>query len=194
MMNLKAELKLKTYRLCSPSSVLLNETQSAPLYANAPRRFFFCLSFLLSFLLFLNVSFPCSYSGGKIFFLFFYSQQWGKSSRLSVCSETAAALKKKKGKKAHRRVELLKAKDWNSSVSVMNTCRQVEGFFFFFSAGTREWTLTLHVLDTCLWRFLRIRAYIRGKKWWQRIGAPASLLAAPWRYTETDNYLSMEKA
>lgn len=91
MMNLKAELKLKTCRLCSPSSVLLNETQSAPLYTNAPRRFIFCLSFFLFFFLsFLNVRFPCSYSGGKMIFL---SQQWGKSSRLSVCCKTAAAFK-----------------------------------------------------------------------------------------------------
>lgn len=51
MTNLKAELKLKTYRLCSLSSVLLNETQSAPLNANAPRRGCFFFSIFLSFLL-----------------------------------------------------------------------------------------------------------------------------------------------
>lgn len=51
-------------------------------------------------------------------------------------------------------------------------------FFFLFSAGIHEWTLTLHVLDTCPWHFLRISTYFPGNKWWQHVGAPASLLAA----------------
>lgn len=147
MMNLKAELKLKTYRLCSPSSVLLNETQSAPLYANAPRRFFFCLSFFLSFLLFLNISFPCSYSGGKIFFLFFYSQQWGKSSRLSVCSETAAALKKKKGKKSTQTCGASQGK----RLKLVRQCHehlQTSGRIFFLLFSRDSW---MNANVTCAW-------------------------------------------
>lgn len=111
MTNLKAELKLKTYRLCPPSSVLLNETRSAPLNANAPRRFSVFFPIFLPFPLssfFLNVRFPCSYSGGKmIFFVFPLPAMREVLAAICLLGDSGSIRKKKN---AHGSVKLLKAK------------------------------------------------------------------------------------
>lgn len=138
---------------------------------------FFCLPFFLFFFLsFFKHKFPLQLLlWQNIFFVFPLSAMREVLAAICLLWDIGSIFFLKK---AHRRVKLLKAKDWNSSVSVMSTCRQMEWFFFFFSAGTREWALTSHVLDTCPWRFLWISAHIRENKWWQHVGALASLLAA----------------
>lgn len=147
MTNLKAELKLKTCRLCSPSSVLLNETRSAPLNANAPRSFFFFhLSFFSSFFLFLNLRFPCSYSGGKMIFL---PAMREVLTAIGLLGDSGSIKKRKKN--AHRSVKLLKAKHWNPSVSVMSTCRTSWMFFFFFPLLLFSRDSWMNANVTCAW-------------------------------------------
>lgn len=140
--------------------------------------FFFHLSFFSSFFLFLKRTFPLQLLWWQNdFFVFPLPAMREVLAAICLLGDSGSIRKKN----AHRSVKLLKAKHWNPSVSVMSTCRtswMIFFFLFFFSAGTCEWTLTLHVLDTCPWRFLRISAYIRGDKWWQRVWAAASLLAA----------------
>lgn len=147
-----------------------------------PRGVFFFPSFFLFFFLpFFKLTFPLQlFWWQNDFFVFPLPAMREVLTAIGLLGDSGSIKKRKKN--AHRSVKLLKAKHWNPSVSVMSTCRTSWMFFFFslffFSAGTREWTLTLHVLDTCPRRFLRISAYIRGDKWWQRVWAAASLLAA----------------